>query len=112
MNQVQNELAHYGVLGMKWGKRMATSAAKGLQKDVDSLRSHGYRDEANAIEKMADRKRAKAKELDGKIKAKEQDNQIKKEATKKAKGDAWRNTGIFVAGYGAVTLAALYAQNR
>jgi hypothetical protein len=31
------------------------------------------------------------------------------EATKKAKGDAWRNTAVLVGAYGAMTVAALYA---
>lgn len=31
------------------------------------------------------------------------------EATKKAKGDAWRNTAAFVAGYGAIAAATIYA---
>lgn len=32
------------------------------------------------------------------------------EATKKAKGDAWRNTAIFCTAYGAVTVASIYKQ--
>lgn len=31
------------------------------------------------------------------------------EATKKAKGDAWRNTAVFVGAYGAIAVATLYA---
>ena len=30
------------------------------------------------------------------------------DATKKAQGDAWRNTAIFVAGYSAITAASIY----
>lgn len=34
------------------------------------------------------------------------------EATKKAKGDAWRNTAIFVGAYAAIAARSLYLQNR
>jgi hypothetical protein len=34
------------------------------------------------------------------------------DATKKAQGDAWRNTAIFVAAYGGLAAASLYVANR
>lgn len=36
-------------------------------------------------------------------------NMSVEEATKKAKGDAWRNTAVFVAAYGAITYASVKA---
>ena len=39
MNQVQNELAHYGVLGMKWGKHRARAAAKSAGKSFATAKA-------------------------------------------------------------------------
>ena len=39
-------------------------------------------------------------------------NMSVEEATKRAHSDAKRNTAVFVAAYGAITLASIYAANR
>lgn len=44
-------LEHYGVLGMKWGRRK--SAARTARRDASDLRKHGYKKEAAALEKNA-----------------------------------------------------------
>lgn len=73
MNYYNNDyLMHYGVKGMKWGVRRKSNdyqtlgnrfhsrAARASQKDADDLRKHGYIAEADAVQKVADKAKAKA----------------------------------------------------
>lgn len=75
-----NELYHYGVLGMKWGVRRARKSAIATSRDAADLRKHGYIKEADAVQKVSDKQRKKAYELQRKI-----DNQ---NANKKRKPSA------------------------
>ena len=82
-----NELMHYGVLGMKWGVRRHTRAANAVQRDADNLRKHGYKAEAEAVQKVADKHRQKAANAQRKlnVKKKKSDNAVADEFKRQKK---------------------------
>ena len=92
-----DELMHYGVLGMKWGKRKATytslgnkyhsRAARNIQKDADNLRKHGYKNEAKAVQKVADKHRTKAQISQEKYQAKKDNKRDIEKAYNKIRYD-------------------------
>lgn len=170
---VDGELYHYGVKGMKWGRRKRYNytdvdrkrdAMKSAKKDYNRSFNKAYNravaayspikkhreandrrwedaynkgqayDKARTAYKSAKKAqnkaiREKTRELNKNASFGEKlaysdgtrrraanyivkNNMSVEEATKRAQGDARRNTAVFVAAYGAITLASIYAANR
>lgn len=71
MRYTNDELRHFGVMGMRWGRRRAQSAAKAGSRDAADLRKHGFKKEAAAVQKNANKEKKLASKLDRQIKAKQ-----------------------------------------
>lgn len=91
---INGELYHYGVKGMKWGRRknyktlgnrFHSRSAKKIQADADNLRKHGYKEEADAVQKVADKKRAKAAASQAKYESIQRGKQLSKQLTDRSK---------------------------
>lgn len=81
----------------KTAKRARKDAIKSTRRELNKNASLGER----LIYNEATRKKAAKYVVDN--------NMSMADATKKAKGDAWRNSAAILAAYGAVTVATLYA---
>lgn len=94
----QNELYNYGVKGMQWGRRKKQTqtslgyryhmrGANASQRDADELRKHGYKAEADAVQKQADKARRKAEASQQRYEQKVNTKSAKKTAKAQAKVD-------------------------
>ena len=116
---MNNELMHYGVLGMKWGHRKAKTATSGstakTSKNARKQRKQKIKSEYKKLQKNAsigDRllysdgtRRLAAKYI-------VDNNMSMTEARSKANEVAMRNTAIFLAVYGGIGMATLYKNNH
>lgn len=131
-----DELMHYGVLGMKWGKRKANYNNASTKKSSAQVRADRAKEEAASARKLADKyvnsmdkKTAKRQALaDAKAEKKQliyndetrrkaakyvvDQNMTMQDATAKADADAVRNIGVILATLGGITLASLYANSN
>lgn len=83
-------------------KKVKTERKQQIAKTTNELRKNATRAD-KLVYNDATRKLAAKYVVDN--------NMSVEEATKRAKGDAWRNTAIFVGAYGAIALATLYANS-
>lgn len=169
--ELRNALAHYGILGMKWGirryqdekgnysaagkKRYIRDKTSGIQKDIDSFKSvkNGIKDKKgrqlltkeDVDSSVAGLKAQKAKQ-EAKLSRKWDINKVSTDfdrtatlaekfvyneatrkraakfvvdnnlsmsaALKKAKGEAWRNTAIYVGVMGGLSLSKIAIANK
>ncbi|MCF8018186.1 MAG: hypothetical protein K9L62_02185 [Vallitaleaceae bacterium] len=120
-----NQLQHFGVKGMKWGVRRSnitgntagrrSPAEKAEKKQAKAERKSKIKSTYKTLNKKASlgekltfnnatRKKAAKYIVDN--------NMTVEQATLKSQGDAYRNTAIFVAAYGAISVAGYIANKN
>lgn len=72
------EIKHYGVLGMRWGHRKASSAAETIRRESANLRKHGYSKEADALDIEANKQQGKADALKKKLDDAKREREMKR----------------------------------
>jgi len=102
------EIIHYGVLGMRWGRRRRLSAARAADRDAASLKRAGYKKESEAVKKNATKLRKEARKLTGRIsEQRTRDAKTRKNLKNK---DSWKvlgKAGLKVSVLSAVVSATL-----
>lgn len=101
-NDVYNKASASGNADLEYkrAKKARKKALKSARRDIESKASFGDK----MMYSSATRKKAAKYVVDN--------NMSVAEATKKAKGDAWKNTAAFVAAYGAVAIGAAVASSK